>query len=105
MAKNEIQKTESPLTAAAALVQADGNMDVAKLKELLELQERWDATQAKKAYVQAMSDFKASPPEILKDKTVNYKTTKGTTNYKHATLHNVTTKINTELSRHSLTAS
>jgi len=100
MAKNEIQKTESPLTAAAELVKADGNMDVGKLKELLDLQERWDATQAKKAYVQAMSDFKANPPEILKDKTVNY----GTTGYKHASLHNVTTKINTELSKHGLTA-
>lgn len=103
--KNEIQKTESPLMAAAELVKANGNMDVGKLKELLELQERWDATQAKKAYVQAMSKFKENPPEILKDKTVNYTAKGGTVNYKHATLHNVTTKINQELSKHGLTAS
>lgn len=98
--KNEIQKTDSPLMAAAELVKANGNMEVSKLKELLDLQERWEAGQAKKAYVQAMSDFKASPPEILKDKTVEY----GTTKYKHASLHNVTTKINTELSKHNLHA-
>lgn len=101
MAKaNEIQKTESPLMAAAELVKADGNMDVGKLKELLDLQERWDANQAKKAYVVAMSDFKANPPEILKDRTVSYKEVK----YNHASLHNVTSCINKALSSHGLTA-
>ena len=104
MAKNEIQKTESPLMAAAELVKANGNMEVGKLKELLDLQERWEAGQAKKAYVQAMSEFKAKPPEILKDKTVKYQTSKGITNYKHATLHNVTSCINKALSEHGLTA-
>ena len=108
MNKNETQTTEatpvapaeSPLMIAAELVKANGNMDVSKLKELLELQERWDATQAKKAYIVAMSAFKETPPEILKDKSVGY----GTTSYKHASLYNVTTKINTELSKHRLTA-
>lgn len=99
--KNEIQKTESPLMTAAALVQKDGNMDVAKLKELLDVQERWEANQAKKAYVLAMSEFKVNPPEIVKDKTVTY----GTTSYNHATLSNVTTCINKALSNHGLTAS
>lgn len=105
MEKNEIQKAESPLMTAAALVQADGNMDVAKLKELLDVQERWEAIQAKKSYVVAMSEFKANPPEILKDKTVSYQTSKGVTDYKHATLSNVTTCINKALSMHGLTAS
>lgn len=87
--------------AAAALVQKDGNMDVAKLKELLDVQERWEANQAKKAYVQAMALFKANPPEITKDKTVKY----GNTSYNHATLSNVTACINKALSKHGLTAS
>ena len=38
--KNGVQKAESPLAAAASLVQKDGNMDVGKLKELLDVQER-----------------------------------------------------------------
>ncbi len=99
--KSEIKKTESPLANAAALVAANGNMEVGKLKELLELQERWDATQAKKAYVVAMSAFKANPPEIFKDKTVKYKEVK----YSHSSLHNVTSCINKALSEHGLTAS
>jgi len=102
---NEIQKSESPLMAAAALCQADGNMDVAKLKELLDVQERWEAIQAKKAYVQAMSAFKENPPEILKDRNVKYQTSKGVTDYNHATLYNVTTCINKALSEHGLSAS
>jgi len=98
---NDIQKTESPLMTAAELVSSNGNMDVAKLKELLELQERWEATQAKKAYTVAMSAFKANPPEIIKDKNVKYKEV----NYNHASLSNVTTCINKALSEHGLTAS
>ncbi len=101
--QNEIAKVGpvSPLANAAELVKVGGSMDVAKLRELLELQERWEANEAKKAYVVAMSGFKADPPEILKDKTVSY----GQTSYRHATLYNVTSKINSALSLHGLTAS
>lgn len=102
---NEIQKNESPLMTAAELVKGEGGMDVAKLKELLDVQERWEAIEAKKAYTQAMSAFKENPPEILKDRSVRYETQKGVTSYKHATLHNVTSKINSELSKHGLSAS
>ena len=104
--KNEIQKTESPLMAAAALVQqADGKIDVDKLEALLKVQLQWEANEAKKAYVQAMAAFKENPPEIVKDRTVKYETKAGgKVNYKHATLHNVTSCINKALSEHGLTA-
>lgn len=115
MAKNETQKTESaitapaesPLMAAAALVQqADGKIDVDKLEALLKVQMQWEANEAKKAYVVAMAKFKENPPEILKDKSVSYAVAnKSPTNYKHASLHNVATKINAELSKHGLNAS
>ena len=104
--KDEIQKTESPLMAAAALVQqAEGKIDVDKLEALLKVQMQWEANEAKKAYVQAMSAFKENPPEILKDKNVSYQTSKGNIDYNHATLHNVTSSINKALSEHGLTAS
>lgn len=75
--------------------------DLDKLEKLLTLQERWEANEAKKAYNKAMSDFKANPPEINKDKTVKY----GNTKYNHASLYNVTEKINSELSKYGLSAS
>lgn len=43
--------------------------DLEKLQGLLDLQERWEANEAKKAYVVSMSAFKANPPTIIKDKT------------------------------------
>lgn len=113
MTKNEKQETEStlvaptesPLMIAAELVRANGNMDVGKLEKLLAMQERYDATQAKKSYVEAMSKFKENPPEILKDKTVRYKPKdKPEVVYKHASLHNVTTCINKALSEHGFHA-
>jgi hypothetical protein len=101
----EIQESASPLMLAAELVQKDGNMDVEKLSKLLEIQERFDANQAKKAYHKAMSDFKENPPTIVKDRHVSYNTSKGNTDYDHATLGNVTACINKALSEHGLTAS
>lgn len=62
------------------------DFDVAKLQQLLDVKERWDATNARKAFVAAMAAFKANPPEIIKDKHVTYSTSKGITEYDHATL-------------------
>ena len=75
--------------------------DLEKLKGLLDLQERWERNEALKAYNAAMSAFKADPPIIEKDKTVSF----GNTKYNHATLANVTAKINAALSKHGLSAS
>ena len=115
MAKTEIQKVDtaiqtveqkSPIVQAAEFLQKDDGIDVDKLEKLFEIQERWEANEARKAYHQAMADFKANPPEILKDKKVSFKNNdQTTTSYSHATLHNVTSVINAELSKHGLTAS
>jgi hypothetical protein len=43
--------------------------DVAKLQSLLELKERHDRNEARKAFVQAMSAFKAHAIKIVRDKT------------------------------------
>ena len=48
------------------------DFDVVKLKELLELRERWEKNEARKAFVSAMIAFKANPPKITKNKHVHY---------------------------------
>lgn len=84
----------------------DKGADIDKLEKLMDLQIKWEAQQARKAYAVAMAEFKKSPPEIEKDRHVSYKTKDGgTTSYDHATLANVTEKINAALSQHGLTAS
>lgn len=82
-----------------ALAIEKGNVD--QLEKMMELQERYEANEAKKAYHVAMTEFKKKPPKIEKDAHVNY----GTTDYKHASLANVTEKINEALSSHGLSAS
>ena len=77
---------------------------VEQMGQLMELQERYEANEAKKAYHVAMAAFKADPPQIDKDAHVSYSTSKGRTDYKHATLANVTNKINASLSEHGLSA-
>jgi len=47
---------------------ATGNIDLAKAEKFLELQERWEAKEAKKAYHAATAEFKKNPPQIYKDK-------------------------------------
>ena len=76
--------------------------DLDKLEKMLALQERWEANEARKAYHTAMAAFKAAPPEIEKDKKVSFGAGKAA--YSHATLANVTDKINQALSAHGLSA-
>lgn len=78
----------------------DQGADLDRLEKLMLLQERWESTNARKAYSQAMAGFKANPPEIEKDRKVAF----GNTKYSHATLGNVTDKINSALSQHGLSA-
>lgn len=79
--------------------------DLEKLEKLLELQERWERNEARKAYTEAMAAFKANPPKIEKNKHVKFATQKGVTEYDHADLYNVSEKINSSLSAHGLHAS
>lgn len=79
--------------------------DLDKLEKLMDLQMRWEQNNARKAYHEAMAQFKANPPEIGKNRHVKYQTAKGTTEYNHADLFNVTEKISSELSKYGLSAS
>jgi hypothetical protein len=77
------------------------NMDIDQIQKLMEMQKEIDAYQAKKAYVSAMTAFKANPPKITKDKHVQFNKTE----YTHASLGNVTEIINSKLAEHGLSAS
>jgi hypothetical protein len=94
-----------PATPATLLqIAIDKGADLEKLEKLMELQTRWEAQQAKKAYSEAMTAFKAKPPEIEKDKKVSFKTSSGVTAYNHASLANVTKTIGSELSKYGLSS-
>jgi hypothetical protein len=76
--------------------------DLDKLERLMALQERWEANEAKKAYVEAMAAFKSDPPTIIKNKEASFGGNKG---YKYANLAQVAAVIGKALSKHGLSAS
>jgi len=70
--------------------------DLDRLEKLMDLQVRWEANESRKAYVEAMAEFKAEHITIVKDKSVSF----GSTSYDHATIGNVTATICAALSKH-----
>jgi len=73
--------------------------DLEKLRQLMDLQDRWEAAQARKAYVAAIAAFKAEPMRILKSKQVNIP---GGAKFAHATLADVCDGVVAALSKHGL---
>lgn len=91
---NEMQA--GPLAMAMQAMKA--GMSIADMRAMLDLQKDWEANEARKAYVQAMSEFKQNPPEILKRKEVAFNGTQ----YMHATLGDVTEAIMQALAEHGI---
>lgn len=77
--------------------------DLDYLGKLMDLQERWEANEARKAFVAAMAAFKAEPVKILKNKQVYFQSQKGVTNYWHAELSDVTNAVGPAMAKHGLT--
>ena len=94
-----VQQHATPYSILQLAIEKGASIE--QLEKLMALQERHEANEARKAYVAAMAAFKKNPPKIDKDSTVSYSNTK----YNHASLANVTEKINTGLSAHGLSAS
>lgn len=93
----------APATPAGLLqiaVQRGASLD--ELQKLMDLQERFEANEARKAYVAAMAQFKQNPPEIIKDKKVGYESKDGSgfVGYTHASIGNITSAIVEGLAKH-----
>lgn len=78
------------------------NASVETLSKLMDLQERWEANEARKAFEAAMSAVKAELPRIVKNKKVDFTTQKGRTNYQYEDLASIMNQIGPVLSRHGL---
>lgn len=103
MKENEsvVSKPPSDLIALAIDKQADPNV----LSKLMDLQERWEAQNARKAYVLAMTAFKQEAPSVLKkNDRVDFETSKGRTMYSYANLGSIVQEITALLGKHELSA-
>ena len=99
----ELAVVPEALTPMALIqIAVDKGADIEKLKQLMDLQERWEKNEARKAFVIALNAFKAKPPEIIKDKLVEFTTSKGTTRYKHALSGAASEQIGAALAEHGI---
>ncbi len=78
--------------------------DIDKMKQLMELSERWEANQARKAFEAAISEAKAEIKPILKNRTVNFEARNGgsRTNYMYEDLAQIAGHVDPILSKHGL---
>lgn len=91
--------------ASMIMAAVAGKADLDKVEKLMLLQEKFEKRQAEKAYNRAIADFKANPPEIVKESKVEFQAAGRNVHYKYAALANVIEKVTPELSKHGLTVS
>lgn len=99
MAKAELVKQESSLPVMVQphmrLIElaVSNGADITQLEKLMDLQERYEANQAKKDFNGAMSKFQSLLPVIEKTGIVDYTTNKGRTYYDYAKLEDIAKAI------------
>jgi hypothetical protein len=76
--------------------------DIAVIGQLMTLQERWDASQGRKAFDKAMAAAKSELPVIVKNREVDFTSQKGRTNYRYEDLAGIAKQIDPILTRHGL---
>lgn len=98
MKKNEIAIQQQQPTPSTLLEKAiEKGVDMAQLKELMDLQERWEKKEAKKKFFEALSLFQSKVPILNKNKTANIKSEKGSFSYNYSDLGNIGNKIKSVL--------
>lgn len=98
--EKQIVETQSKAVTPMDMLQmaVSQGADLDKLEKLMALQERWEANEARKAYVVAMAAFKADPPLIIKDMTNKQYDSK------YSSLANFVNTVSPELSKYGLSA-
>jgi hypothetical protein len=101
--KMEVVPPSSP-TPLALLEQALAKgVDLDQMQKLMDLQERWEKKEAKKAFFNALTNFQALVPVIKKNKRADIKSDKGSYSYKYAELGNVEAQIKSAMEKCKLT--
>lgn len=79
-----------PTPAGMLQLAIEKGASIEQLELLMDLQERLEANEARKAFVKAMAEFKASPPIVRRSRQVSYERRDGSiTSYYHAPLEEV----------------
>lgn len=92
----------TPMQMLQIAVERGAQLDM--LERLMALQERWEAGEARKAFVAALNAFKANPPTVVKNKRAGFESrrTGDKTEYEYATLDRLCDVIGAALADHDL---
>lgn len=91
----------TPMSMLQTAVARGATLD--ELTKLMDLQDRYEKTEARKAFVVALNAFKENPPEVLKQAAVSFETRQGgKTGYKHAALDKASEIIGAALAKHGI---
>jgi hypothetical protein len=98
----KVSQSLNPMTVVDRAI--DRGLTGQDLKEIMDLQERWEAGQALKAFDIAMANAQAEIPTIIKNRLVNFDGKNGSrsTNYKHEDLAEIVETIRPILHKHGL---
>lgn len=99
-ARTEGPSANSPMGMMLAAIQQGATLE--QVEKMMDLQERWERTEAKKAYDAAFANFKAEAVRIVKGRKVTDGPLK---NKSYAELHDVVDAVTPALSKHGLSSS
>jgi hypothetical protein len=95
--------TREPTPADLLEIAVSKGADLDKLERLMDLQLRWEARQAEKAYLDAMADFRSDCPAVVgKDGKVDHDARGGRVKYRHATLGAAVVAVVPHLAKYGL---
>lgn len=106
--KHDVMVIDQPTTRAVVTPMemldraVSSGASVETLTQLMNLQERWEANQARKAFDEAMAAVKANMPKIVKSRKVDFTTSRGRTNYQYEDLASIMNVVGPILSSHGL---
>lgn len=90
----------TPMEMLSRAVSQGASIEV--LERLMSLEERWQKNEARKAFDAAIAGAKAEIPPIFKNRTVDFTSQKGRTNYRHEDLAEIARTVDPILARHGL---
>ena len=94
--------TQQPTPQQMLMVAVEKGVDAEQLTKLMDLQERWEANEARKAFADALARFQSELGPIIKKQIVDYTTAKGRTTFAFANIDDIAQQIRPILERHGL---
>ena len=92
-----------PVTPMEMLSRAiEGGAGIEVLERLMDLQERWEARQALRAFDDAMAQAKAEIKPIFKNREVDFTSARGRTHYRHEDMGEIAKTVDPILSKYGL---